>query len=114
MLPPPGTPFDFRVGLRQDGSIEMGWKCNNPSGGGSVVYEILRSDAGGPMTFVSNAGERESLDATIPAGTDTATYQITAMRGTDRGSPAQFNVRFGAGGQAGAEDTGSDEFGLAA
>ncbi len=114
VIPPPGTPYDFRVGLRQDGSVELRWKSNNPSGGSSVVYEILRSDAGGPMTFVSNVGEREFIDATIPPGTDTTTYQITGIRGTERGAPAQFNVRFGAGNQQGTVETGGEELGLAA
>ncbi len=114
VIPPPGTPFDFRVGLRQDGSIELGWKSNNPSGGGSIVYEILRSDAGGPMNFVSNAGEREFVDATIPPGTDTTTYQVTGIRGTERGAPAQFNVRFGAGNQQGTVETGGEELSIAA
>jgi hypothetical protein len=28
--PPPGTPFDFTVGLLQDGSLALKWKCSNP------------------------------------------------------------------------------------
>lgn len=112
VLPPPGTPFDFKVGLRQDGSVEFDWKCDNPPGGGSVVYEILRSDAGGPMTFVSNAGEKSFIDATVPANTGPLNYQITAMRGTERGAPAQFLVRFGAGGAA--QEGGDGQLGLAA
>ncbi|MBK7405794.1 MAG: hypothetical protein IPJ41_14530 [Phycisphaerales bacterium] len=94
-VPPPGTPFDFRVGLRQDGSVELAWKCNNPAGAGGTVYEILRSDAGGPMTYVESVGVKKFLDETVPANSGPLTYQITAVRSTLRGSPAQFTVLFG-------------------
>jgi hypothetical protein len=29
VTPPPGTPFDFTVGLLQNGALELKWKCNN-------------------------------------------------------------------------------------
>jgi hypothetical protein len=40
--PPPGTPFDFTVGLLQDGSLELKWKCSNPSGTVGTIYEVKR------------------------------------------------------------------------
>ena len=105
---PPGTPFDFRVGLRQDGSVELKWKCNNPSGAGGTVYEILRSVGGGAMQFVDNAGEKTFIDETVPANSGPVTYQITGVRTTVRGDPAQFTMQFGTGesAQGGAEGAG--------
>lgn len=95
VVPPPGTPFDFRVGLRQDGSLELKWKCNNPTGASGTVYEIMRSISGGAMAFVDNAGEKLFVDATVPPNAGPVTYQITGVRTTVRGSPAQFTVQFG-------------------
>ena len=103
-VPPPGTPFDFRVGLRQDGAVELRWKCNNPSGAAGTVYEILRGVSGGALQFVDNAGERLYLDQTVPANSGPVTYQITGVRSTLRGDPAQFTVQFGAGN--GAQESG--------
>jgi hypothetical protein len=97
VVPPPGTPFDFRVGLRQDGSLELKWKCNNPTGASGTVYEILRSISGGAMAFVDNAGEKLFVDATLPPNAGPVTYQITGVRTTVRGDPAQFTVQFGTG-----------------
>ncbi|VAX40710.1 hypothetical protein MNBD_PLANCTO03-464, partial [hydrothermal vent metagenome] len=116
VVPPPGTPFDFRVSLLQDGAIELGWKCNNPTGGGGTVYEIKRSEAGGPMAFINNTGAKSFVDNTVPANSGPVTYQITAVRSTLSGNPAQFTVQFGAGGtnQNNNADSGDGELGIAA
>ncbi|VAX40508.1 hypothetical protein MNBD_PLANCTO03-1213 [hydrothermal vent metagenome] len=96
ITPPPGTPYEFRVALRQDGSFGLEWKCNNPAG--NTVYEIMRSDAGGAMSFVNTAGDKSYIDTTIPANTSPLVYQITAIRSMLRGDPAQFIVQIGGGG----------------
>ncbi len=95
---PPGTPYAFSVGLLQDGALELKWKCDNPSGATGTVYEILRSDAGAPFKYVNTAGEKTYTDNTLGAGTSPVTYQITGVRSSIRGNPAQFTVQFGAGG----------------
>lgn len=100
--PPPGTPFDFTVGLLQDGSIDLKWKCNNPAGVGGTIYEVRRrpvgGGGGGGFSFVGASGSRRFIDGTIPSGSSGVTYQVTAVRSTVRGNPAQFNVNFGVGG----------------
>ena len=95
---PPGTPYDFRVALLQNGSVELKWKADNPEGTSGTVYEILRSDNGGPFVFINTAGKKVFVDTTIPEGVGPMTYEITGIRSTLRGNPAQFNVRLGSAG----------------
>jgi hypothetical protein len=47
------------------------------------------------MEFVAAVGAKSFTDTTIPAGAARVVYQITALRSTRRGEPAQFAVRFG-------------------
>jgi hypothetical protein len=97
-VPPPGTPFMFTVGLLQSGAIELKWKCENPSGTSGTIYEIKRTIGSGPSattTFVGATGVKSFIDDTLPVGSSPVTYQITAVRSTTRGNPAQFTVSFG-------------------
>lgn len=102
--PPPGTPLDFTVGLLQNGALELKWKCNNPSGTQGTVYEVKRKDgsgAGGAFNYVGSTGVKNFTDETVVSGTASVTYQVTAIRSTQRGNPAQFTVSFGVGGGGG-------------
>src|SRR5882724_10738353 len=86
--PPPGTPFDFTVGLLQDGSLQLKWKCNNPSGTVGTIYEVKRQvggGGGGAFAFVGAAGVKTFDDATHTAGSPVM-YQITGVRATSRGN----------------------------
>lgn len=99
--PPPGTPFDFTVGLLQNGAVQLKWKCPNPTRTAGTIYEVKRSIGGGTsaaFVFVGATGSRTFTDETIPAGSAAVTYQITAVRSTSRGNPSQFTVHFGTGG----------------
>lgn len=96
--PPPGTPFEFTVGLLQNGALELKWKCNNPSGTQGTIYEVKRQIGGGALNFVGATGVKSFIDDTLPSGSAPVTYQITAVRSTARGNPAQFTVNFGIGG----------------
>jgi len=96
--PPPGTPFDFAVGLLQDGSLELKWKCNNPSGTVGTIYEVKRAVGAGSFEFLGASGVKSFLDDSLPAGASPCTYRVTAVRSTARGNPAQFTVHFGVGG----------------
>jgi hypothetical protein len=100
VTPPPGTPFDFTVGLLQNGALELKWKCNNPSGTQGTIYEVKRQLPGGTMQFIGASGVKSFTDDTLPGGggASPATYQVTAVRSTSRGNPAQFTVNFGIGG----------------
>jgi hypothetical protein len=102
VTPPPGTPSDFSVGLLQDGSVKLTWKCSNPAGVGGTNYEVLRKIGGSTtFTYLGQIGKKSFTDVTIPAGSTPATYQVTAFRSTARGEPAQFTVNFGVGGGGG-------------
>lgn len=109
--PPPGTPFEFTVGLLQNGALELRWKCNNPSGTQGTIYEVLRKIGTSPaaaFAFIGGSGIKAFTDDTLPSGSAAVTYQITAVRSTARGKPAQFTVNFGmnAGGAGGAGGAG--------
>lgn len=101
VTPPPGTPTDFTVGLLGSGALELKWKCPNPAGTMGTVYEVKRSLGGGPLAYIGSTGVRSFTDDTLTAGAAPVTYQITAIRSTARGNPAQFLVNFGTGGGGG-------------
>lgn len=97
--PPPGLPFDFTVGLLQNGALELKWKCNNPSGTQGTVYEVKRrTGTTGAFGYVGSTGVKTFTDDTVAAGSPSVTYQVTAIRSTQRGNPGQFTVSFGVGG----------------
>ncbi len=92
--PAPGEPGNFGVKLGGDGSLEVTWKCTNHGAG--TMYQIFRRDTpDGDFAFVATTGQKKLVDATIPTGTTSVTYQIQAMRSTAGGPWAQFNVTFG-------------------
>ena len=84
------------MALLQDGSLKLKWKCNNPANTQGTTYEVFRKVAGqGGFGYVGGSGIKEFVDDTLPAGSEGVTYQLTAVRSTKRGLPAQFNVNFG-------------------
>jgi hypothetical protein len=101
--PAPGTPTDFTVALKQDGSLELKWRCPNPAGVSGTIYQVLRRVSGATeFSLVGATGSRKFIDNTLPAGASPVTYQVTAVRSTASGAPAQFTVSFGIGGGGGA------------
>lgn len=100
-VPPPGTPHGFIVKLLGDGSVRLSWKCDNHGGG--TVYEIKRrlDRGGGPQRsdeYVGASGSKSFVDDSIPAGTGSAVYLITAVRSTSRGQTGSFVLNFGVSG----------------
>lgn len=70
------------------------------------MYEVRRAVGDGPMVFVGTVGKRKFLDRAIPAadlaraleqGRGRVLYEVTAIRSTSRGTPAQYGVQFGNG-----------------
>ncbi len=113
--PPPGTPNDFKVGLNDDGSVLLSWKCPNPIGTQGTIYEVRRKPAGpSAFTFIGATGVRKFTDDTLMSGSSPVTYQVTAVRSTQRGEPASFNVTFGVGGGGIAVATITETAGVAA
>jgi hypothetical protein len=106
----PGTPSGLRVTLNPDGSLVLRWNCRNPAGAGGTIYEVRRKDFApgqavdgtGGFAHVGAVGVKAFHDDTVPAGTATVIYEITAVRSTRRGPGARFVVNLGvpAGGRA--------------
>ena len=73
VVPPPGTPTDFKVELNSDGSITLRWKAQHPEGSDRVVYFVQRKLVGQTaFTLVGGSGERSYQDNTLPIGVDGA------------------------------------------
>jgi hypothetical protein len=93
--PAPGEPTNFAVLLQNNGAVTLTWKCHNPAGSQGTTYQVWRRIAGtDDLAFIGVTGEKKFVDATIPAGTTQATYQIQAFRSTVAGPWALFNVNF--------------------
>jgi hypothetical protein len=110
--PPPGKPFQLVVGLLDTGALHLRWKCQNPANTGGTVYEVMRrTGSSGPFTYVGAVGLKKFTDESVPSGVANVQYQITAVRSTVRGLPAQFNINFGTGGGGGFVVTSVTEVG---
>ncbi len=100
---PPGVPYKLAVSLLGDGTLRLGWKCDNPAGATGTTYTIERAVGEGPFAYIGTAGEREYDDTTLPAGAGAGAgglirYQITGVRGKTSGDPARFEVSIGKAG----------------
>ncbi|MFA6043768.1 MAG: hypothetical protein WC718_02180 [Phycisphaerales bacterium] len=64
-----------------------------------TVYEVKRRvGATGAFGYVGSTGVKMFADDTVAAGSPSVTYEVTAIRSTQRGNPGQFTVSFGVGG----------------
>jgi hypothetical protein len=101
--PVPGTPNTFRAILNEDGSITLRWKCDT-QGAAGTVYNITRKNGsggggGGPAVYVGSVGTKSFTDLSIPAGTTSVQYVVTAQRAEAVGLPSSpYTVLFGGGG----------------
>jgi hypothetical protein len=97
-LAPPGTPTDLTVTLNGDGTLILGFGCENPVGSTGTMYQVFRSNNGsnGDFIYLGGTGEKRFTDETVPAGATSLTYKIQAVRSTAAGMWATFNVFFGA------------------
>lgn len=97
--PAPGQPTDFVVQLDATGALNLAWKCPNPAGTSGTIYQVWRRiGSTGDFSYIGGSGTRSFVDATLPAGSSSVTYQIQAVRSTVVGPWAQFNVNFGVSG----------------
>ena len=108
--PTPGTPGRFTTQLLFGGSLRVAFQCPHPPGVRGVTYRVERRlDGQGPAQFLLNAKKRTFTDETIPAGTASVEYRVTAQTSTKDGAVGGHTVRFGVGegaaGAAGAAET---------
>ena len=103
---PPGTPYQLGVTLKPNGAVELKWKCDNPAGCHSVIYQVYRKVAAtGEYHYIGGSGSRTFVDATVPSGVPSVMYQIQGTRTTAVGDSAEFVVNFGVTTGAGASAT---------
>ena len=75
----PAAPLGLSASLQGNGSVRVRWNPNpEPDLAGYSIYRSLA--AGGPFVALNGAllTGSEFVDTTIPAGTETAWYQVTA------------------------------------
>jgi hypothetical protein len=82
-LPLPGQPFDFKVSLMAQGSLQLSWQADHPSGSSHVTYEVFRTlDDDRDSTLLASVGEKTFIDTTLPRGTAHVTYSVRSRRGS--------------------------------
>lgn len=96
-VPPPAQPSDVKVGIDIDsGAMVLSWKASNPSNGAGTSYIVKRKLAGeSAFTFVGVTGLKTFTDDTLPAGTDSVSYQINGQRGNVSGPTRAVTVNVG-------------------
>ncbi len=98
-LPPPGTPVQFSCNILSSGALNLKWKMTvlQP---GNTFYQVRRKLAGETaFTLIGGSGNRSFTDETLPVGTDSVSYIVTANRGNISGIASNaFTVQFGVGG----------------
>lgn len=93
---PPGTPTNCKAEVLPNGTLVLGWKCENPAGSSGTVYQLSRQLGGtGPFVYLGGTGRKKFEDDSIPEGTSLVTYAIQAVRSTAVGVEQQFTVKFG-------------------
>ncbi len=93
---PPGQPTDLVVKLTQTGALDMSWKCPNPAGANGTTYNVFRRIGDvGEYTYVGGTGVRQFTDESCPGGSPSVMYKIQAVRSTQVGPWATFNVFLG-------------------
>lgn len=115
VTPPPGTPTNFRITLRQVGVLELAWTCPNPRGTQGTLYEVARrvhtlpgapgtpgaagQTSGDAFVHLGVVSAKSFADEKLPVGAASVEYQVTALRAglktTQRGQPARFGVQLG-------------------
>ena len=97
---PPAAPLGLAAALQGGGGVQVNWAPNSePDLAGYTVYRAL--GAGGPFTALNGplVTSASYMDGTIPAGTGTVWYQVTARDGTGNESARSntISVSLGAG-----------------
>lgn len=111
--PAPEAPFDLGADLLPTGELRLRWRTRHPRGVRHVVYAVARGLDGAYPTLIGHAPSgRTWIDATIPAGTRTATYVLTPLLGRRAGPPSlpcTVSLGVGAGRAAPDRATGAGE-----
>jgi hypothetical protein len=94
----PGTPDQFKVLLRPDGTLDIRFACPNPPGCTGVIYQVYRKvQATDAYQYLGGTGQRKFIDSTVPSAVPSVMYQIQGVRSTAIGVANEFTVNFGVG-----------------
>ncbi len=98
-LPAPGTPTNLSCSILSTGALSLKWKMPSAQPG-NTFYQITRRLPGeASFTIIGGSGNKTFVDETLPLGTDSVQYIVTAIRGNVSGTPSNaFVVQFGVGG----------------
>ncbi|UYV13908.1 MAG: hypothetical protein NCW75_06365 [Phycisphaera sp.] len=94
---PPAEPTGLSATLNNNGQVELSWKGKGPAG---TFYLVTRQLAGETsFAFLGDTTSKAFTDTTVPAGTASASYQVTARHTVNTVPGEPILVRFGVGGQ---------------
>lgn len=95
--PPPNAPFQLGATLDSEGNLLLKWKASQPQGVSSVVYSVRRAfNNTGAFVLLDTVGGKKFLDTTVPTGTTSVSYTVTAKHGTNVSAPSEsLTLRFG-------------------
>ncbi len=99
-LPAPGQPSDFTVNILSGGTLQLKWKMPGRQPG-NTFYQVKRQLPGESFyTIIGGSGDKTFIDETLPAGSDSVKYIVTAIRGSVSGlGSLPVDVQFGVGGE---------------
>lgn len=97
----PEAPNDFTFTIETGGALGIAFKSKTD--GGRAFWNVERKLQGQPFfTAIGGTPTRKFIDSTLPAGTDSVTYRIRGLTGTQTGAwSAETTVSFGVGGGGG-------------
>ncbi len=88
--PAPAMPDNLTTTLLNDGSILLKWTATQPAPGAEVYFTVQRKLAGQAIFVnIGDTGEKKFIDASLPQGTPSATYQLIAKRGNHASEPSE-------------------------
>gem|GEM_PF-755751 len=95
--PPPNAPYQLSGTLDSEGNLIVKWKATQPQGVSNVIYSIRRAfNNTGTYALIDTVGGKKFIDTTVPTGTTSVSYTITAKHGTNMSEPSEsLTLRFG-------------------
>ena len=92
----PVNPSNVMFNLEENGALEIRWEGTIVPGTSFLVDRQTWTGTGQPTPFVriATATERRFVDTAVPAGTVTATYRVSALKGGQQTPGAQSTAHF--------------------
>ncbi|MEO1279860.1 MAG: hypothetical protein AAFV77_12955 [Planctomycetota bacterium] len=92
----PVNPSNVTFHLDANGALEIRWDGRTFAGTSYLVDRQTWTGAGQPTSFsrIATVTERRFVDTAVPAGTVTATYRVSALKGGQQTPGAQSTAHF--------------------